>query len=702
MAKELYTILPDDLEQLRIGPPGSNLYSLLVIGSFDYPQLPGPDYIRLLHLEPASGNPSQPRGSLQVHKLDGQCEYEAISYAWGDWPEIDQNLFLDDQILKISRNLYAALMAYSYPDRTRVIWADAICINQADNADKSQQVAIMADIYRKAKTVLAWLAPAFTHTVEAMEFMSQLASKAGSFGISDEGEQHRLIEEFPSINISDAEARDLIKDAINSHVDYLVSRPWFNRVWIVQEVTMATALIVSCGHISMDWTTFSHALEILRGAYRQIPQGEESKRVEGLKVAWALVRHRNIFRLIDQYGDRNHHLMSNHLWSLMSNRPCTDDRDRVYAMLAMTKSPYPMTPDYSKTVAEAYTDFTRKYSPVTHIHFAGMCRRQRKTSPQNSSTNTKDRQHPLIDIADRDYLPSWVPEFRPSLNLSWASPFNGDYRTARQVPFYFLPHPKMLNVMCVTGALFDYIATTSCKYDEKRIPHCMFDPDFFFSLIDQLKRIPSCNSDGIFRPESESLGMIIIKVLTSGAGDFENAALLLKRYPAFRSLTHLEPGSLTWLVEIYNCFAKHCFEPTGEVFQHVVLKALGAESRPWSAEGKIAVGFLNYLTNILGSNVLFFTFDGYIGLAPKDIRAGDFVAIFNGCDYPYVVRPAGRVKYKEEVIDNTLQVVGPCYLHGIMKGEIIFNRNAPHFSRLQWTRYDGDELDSLKGWLMLV
>lgn len=88
MAKQFYTFLPDDLEQLRIGPPESNLYYMRVIGSFGYPRPPSPDYIRLLHLERASGDPSELRGSFKVHKLNAQCGYKAISYAWGDYPSL--------------------------------------------------------------------------------------------------------------------------------------------------------------------------------------------------------------------------------------------------------------------------------------------------------------------------------------------------------------------------------------------------------------------------------------------------------------------------------------------------------------------------------------------------------------------------------------------------------------------------------------
>lgn len=211
---------------------------------------------------------------------------------------------------------------------------DAICINQADTVEKTQQVAIMADIYSKAKRVQAWLAPASKYMTEAMKFMARLASKAESFGISDKVDQPRWLPDFPSVNICDDGAQNLIYDAIKAHVDYLVSRSWFNRVWIVQEVSLAAELIVSCGHSTMDWTAFARALETLRGALRQVPLGEERLRLEGLKPAWELVRQRDVFQLFDRYGDRNHHLMTNILGKQMRNRDCSDDRDRVYAMLA--------------------------------------------------------------------------------------------------------------------------------------------------------------------------------------------------------------------------------------------------------------------------------------------------------------------------------------------------------------------------------
>jgi hypothetical protein len=256
--------------------------------------------------------------------------------------------------------------------------------------------------------------------------------------------------------------------------------------------------------------------------------------------------------------------------------------------------------------------------------------------------------------------------------------------------------------MGVSGTIFDVIATTTHRWDKKHSPRCMHEPEFFFSLIDQLQNVPCFSPGLVYQPSSEPLWLILARTLTGEISDCNGREFLLGRYPSFSSLNHLGLGSLPWLSAIWDRFSEHCFSPTGEVFQHVLLRNLGGISRPFSTDGQIAFGFLNYLANILILNVLFVTMDGHIGLAPRHIQGGDFVAIVNGCDTPYVVRPAGMVKYEEIELDNAIQVVGPCYLHGIMNGELFTDRSAPRFSRLKWTRHDGDIADSLEGWMLMV
>ncbi|KAI1288671.1 heterokaryon incompatibility protein-domain-containing protein [Xylaria venustula] len=427
-----YVICIRAVDKLHTGSPKSNPSYVGIFQAFRHPSIPSGDYIRLLHLYPGDDD-SYLYGDLRVHKLDAQCEYEAISYSWGDYPKFTRGIFLNGQFLKIADNLYAALSAYKYDDRPRVLWADAICINQEDTAEKAEQVAIMASIYSKAMMVQVWLAPDSPWMTDAVQFMEDLSLRAESFGTSDEVQEWDGI---PFTNISHEKAENIIRDAIHAHVDILFFRSWFNRVWVVQEAALATDLVLSCGLSSIDWNSFSIAAKILRGAFRQLSSATKQRRMKGIKPAWALIWCGHYFRMLNQRCNTTRHAMTIPAGRLMSNRDCSDDRDRIYVMLALTTSPYPMTPNYTKTVAEVYTEFTRRYSPNTQILEAGLCRRR---------CRDRDYQAVLVDISDRNYLPSWVPEFRPSLNLAWASPFNGKYSAATAAPYFLRGHVEMLN-----------------------------------------------------------------------------------------------------------------------------------------------------------------------------------------------------------------------------------------------------------------
>ena len=114
--------------------------------------------IRLLY--PATSD-SGPEWALKSAKLmrgqdEPPLEFDALSYPWGD---LDQTfpLMINGQRLEVHHNLNQ-LLPYIMPRlEGRPIWIDAICINQLDDNDKAQQLAVMAHIYRRAQTVWAWL-----------------------------------------------------------------------------------------------------------------------------------------------------------------------------------------------------------------------------------------------------------------------------------------------------------------------------------------------------------------------------------------------------------------------------------------------------------------------------------------------------------------------------------------------------------------
>src|ERR1700753_813300 len=116
--------------------------------------------IRLLHLHPGIGD--EPLiASLEAFTIDNAPPYEALSYLWGD-PRLTSYIFLEKTVrepldrfhLNISRNLHKGLLRVRNESRTRTVWADAICINQADNRERSQQVSLMGLIFSRSSRAL--------------------------------------------------------------------------------------------------------------------------------------------------------------------------------------------------------------------------------------------------------------------------------------------------------------------------------------------------------------------------------------------------------------------------------------------------------------------------------------------------------------------------------------------------------------------
>lgn len=122
--------------------------------AYSYTPLTHGDEIRLLYLESGSGD--EIRFSLQSARLDAQPSYEAISYCWGDATDT-RDVFCEGKLLRITNSLYTGLKQLRKKDGTRALWADAVCINQADIAEKNTQVQLMSRIYSQPHTILVWL-----------------------------------------------------------------------------------------------------------------------------------------------------------------------------------------------------------------------------------------------------------------------------------------------------------------------------------------------------------------------------------------------------------------------------------------------------------------------------------------------------------------------------------------------------------------
>ena len=144
------------------------------------------DSIRLLKLLPTGDGLSE-HGlicALEDRRLSDDPSYEALSYTWGQ-PIFSEFLHTHNGTLNITENLALALRRLRLKDRVRYLWVDAVCINQDDTTEKSQQVAMMGLIYKTARQVICWLGQSDESVGGAIETLKQLAASASAFDITE-------------------------------------------------------------------------------------------------------------------------------------------------------------------------------------------------------------------------------------------------------------------------------------------------------------------------------------------------------------------------------------------------------------------------------------------------------------------------------------------------------------------------------------
>lgn len=123
--------------------------------------------IRILALEPSHDFNSEIRCRLTEQPLDkARDTYEALSYVWGS-KVCDCKIICDNQPLYVTRNCLLALRYLRKRKKPRLMWVDAICIDQSSNDERGHQVELMGEIYKYASNVIIWLGEAQPGTKKA-------------------------------------------------------------------------------------------------------------------------------------------------------------------------------------------------------------------------------------------------------------------------------------------------------------------------------------------------------------------------------------------------------------------------------------------------------------------------------------------------------------------------------------------------------
>ncbi|KAF4627855.1 hypothetical protein G7Y89_g10299 [Cudoniella acicularis] len=168
------------------------------------------------------------RLTLTTISLSDPPPYEALSYVWGK-DQASIPALVEDLKMPITQNLDIAFRHLRHPDTSRVLWVDAICINQNDMSERENQVKVMGEIYRFSTTTLIWLGAAANDSDLAMR------SIAGEKFDKEYWQTYDFQVQFMDI----------------------LFRPWFTRIWVVQEFVLGkNHPRIGCGHIWVYWLGF--------------------------------------------------------------------------------------------------------------------------------------------------------------------------------------------------------------------------------------------------------------------------------------------------------------------------------------------------------------------------------------------------------------------------------------------------------------
>jgi hypothetical protein len=178
----------------------------------------------------------------------GELPYEALSYVWG--PEMPQrSIIMNDKDLNIRENLWLALHHLRLESEIRVLWIDAICIDQLNIDERNHQVAHMGMIYNRASRVIVWL--------ESSDESSLLA-----FCSLNPGEWTGIFN--PSMLMEGNKKLNAIYS--------LLTREYWKRLWIIQEFLMARDFVIQCGDESCPRLRISWFMSWIDSIHPIIPE----------------------------------------------------------------------------------------------------------------------------------------------------------------------------------------------------------------------------------------------------------------------------------------------------------------------------------------------------------------------------------------------------------------------------------------------
>lgn len=286
--------------------------------------------IRLFELYPKT-EATDIQGSFLCVELTACPAYTALSYTWGDATDPRQITVGGSGTIDVRKNLWEFLFQQSSAiSEPKLFWIDAICINQSNVHERNHQVNLMKQIYVKACEDYIWLGGEADNSGLAIDYITM----KGSRKLRPRGPGFRAV-------WTREEGKALC---------HLCERPYWRRMWIIQEIVHAEKITVWCGAKSFEWG-------ILENLYLTLKTLEDMHWFAHHEFAIGVLQSSAAVMVWQRAHWRHPQTPTPSLQTLIEvfrDWQCTDVRDKVFALVSMASSDTAIIPDYSQPARQVY------------------------------------------------------------------------------------------------------------------------------------------------------------------------------------------------------------------------------------------------------------------------------------------------------------------------------------------------------------
>lgn len=582
-------------------------------GPWIYTPLPSPSHIRVLAIQPGV-NDDILVASFEILDLNtANCHHEAVSYQWSEGGGQKASIYLGGEKIFINAYLRSILLHLRLKRHVRILWADAICINQADHVERLQQVSIMQRIYSEAFRVIGFVGKDYLHAGTCFSAIEALTASwfnaRKSFGEED------------SISYTPGRIHRSDEDAMTRIVEIFRSGYW-KRLWVVQELVSSRRAIIRWGDAEISWTLLGLATTLIRNDQRLMTifnrmdkskqstspfQGNSDART-GLMNAYLMYR-------MPSAEFRSDSMSFLDVLRLTRNFDVSERLDRIYAVLGL---PSQHTGPGSKSIPPDYRLLPNGlYSRVFYWVFQ---------SHKNPLEILSAVQHTTLLYPD---YPTWIPQWHVKPIRS----IGGSHRA---------------------GMKFDASAGWNPKPPAKLVwksneRHLILQGFVLGAVTSSHRVFPQMNAKD---PRARHKKMV--------AHNAELNGWLNQNVSSHNDINKQLPLVLTagqdWYGNILKEQAAICehtesFEKWKHEYFLNKVPHHGDAGRYGQAMG-----------NVCDERRLFTVTNRLLGLGPNLLREEDVVCVVAGGPVPYILRPLG---------DDTFYFVGECYVTGYMFGEAV-------------------------------